>query len=146
MAAKRAEKTSKRKRAEKRSDPKRPKRARWVNLVIPPDPFECPMPRNATGDVFIWDLDRTYLRTELDSLRDMIRTAFQKAKDKIAYPGVSALLRALRKGASGTGTSPIYFISASPPQIGKVIAEKFRIESAEQRNLGVGFHTEFLGS
>jgi hypothetical protein len=69
----------------------------------------------------------------------MLRTAFQKASDKIAYPGVSALLRALRAGPEGTlvaGTPlsaprPIYFISASPPQIGKVIREKFRLDGVE---------------
>src|SRR5207248_8934434 len=89
-----------------------------------------------TKEVYVWDLDRTYLRTEFDSLRDLIRTALQKAKDKVAYPGVSALMRALRGGPepdekSKTGRRPIYFVSASPPQIRKVILEKFALDGVE---------------
>ena len=108
----------------------RPRRPDYVDMVIPPDPFAIPVKADYAGDVLVWDLDRTYLRTEFESLRDLIRTALQKAKDKIAYPGVSALMRALRTTPDG-GKRPIFFVSASPPQIRKVITEKFALDRVE---------------
>ena len=111
---------------------KRPARGEWIDLVVPPQPFTCCAPEDWTKEVYVWDLDRTYLRTEFDSLRDLIRTALQKAKDKVAYPGVAALMRALRVGPERGGPRrPIYFVSASPPQIRKVILEKFALDRIE---------------
>ena len=123
--------TKKEKKVERRSREDRPRRAPWIDLVVPPDPFVLSIAADSKSDVYVWDLDRTYLRTEFESLRDMIRTAQQKAKDNIAYPGVAALMRALRMGPDSAAARPIYFISASPPQIGKVIREKFRIDQVE---------------
>src|SRR5205823_3098808 len=40
-----------------------------------------------------WDLDKTYLRSEFDSLRSLLRTAFERAEDKVDVPGVAELLR-----------------------------------------------------
>ena len=80
--------------------------------------------------IFRWDLDKTYLRTEFATMRQLWRTAFQKAKDKVAYPGATALLRALRKGPDGR-TRLIYFVSASPPQLERVVAEKFALDGIE---------------
>ena len=106
---------------------KRPPRDEYVDMVVPPQPFAMPAAADYTGDALVWDLDRTYLRTEFESLRDLIRTAFQKAKDKVAYPGVSALMRALRDTPDGR-QRPTYFVSASPPQIRKVVREKFELD------------------
>jgi hypothetical protein len=99
-------------------------------LVVPPQPFRCVAPQDYAGDVYVWDLDKTYLRTEFHGLRDLIRTALQKAKDKVAYPGASPLLRALRNAPDGS-TRPIYFVSASPPQLRDVILEKFELDGVE---------------
>lgn len=115
---------------ERREGNARPPRGDSVNLVIPPEPFSCCAPEDYTGDVYVWDLDKTYLRTHFESLRDLVRTALQKAKDKIAYPGAAPLLRALRVDADGN-KRPIYFVSASPPQLADVIAEKFAIDGVE---------------
>ena len=111
-------------------DRKRPQRADYVEMVVPPTPFTCAAPSDWKGEVYVWDLDRTYLRTEFESLGDLIRTAFQKAKDKVAYPGAAALMRALRRGPDGK-PRPTYFVSASPPQIRKVILEKFKLDGVE---------------
>ncbi len=100
-----------------------------VDMVVPP-PRAANLPASFAGDVFIWDLDKTYLRTEFATLRELIRTAMQKAKDKVAYPGATALLRALRRGPGGK-VRPIYFVSASPPQLAEVIAEKFALDGVE---------------
>jgi hypothetical protein len=122
------------KKEERRKTPaagrKRPARGPWVDLVVPPSPFACSAPSTWTKEVYVWDLDRTYLRTEFESLRDLIRTALQKAKDKVAYPGASALMRALRDGPDAE-KRPVYFISASPPQIRRVVIEKFALDRVE---------------
>src|SRR5947207_15272997 len=72
-----------------------------------------------------WDLDKTYLRSEFSTLRQLLRTAFERAEDKVEVPGVAELIKALRAAADRQGrTALIYFLSASPPQIGKAIRAK----------------------
>ena len=79
--------------------------------------------------VYRWDLDKTYLKSEFDSLRDMVKIPFEKAEDKIAAPGVTALIRALRDTALRQGREVgVYFISASPPQIGRAIRQKLELD------------------
>lgn len=103
---------------------------RAVNLVVPPQPFKCVANSDYEGAVYIWDLDKTYLRTKFESIGDLIKTAFQKAKDKATYPGAAKLLRALRTGPDGK-KRPIYFVSASPPQMAEVISKKFELDDVE---------------
>jgi hypothetical protein len=79
--------------------------------------------------VFRWDLDKTYLKSEFDTLRELVRIPFEKAEDKIAAPGVAALIRGLRESALGRGRAvKVYFVSASPPQIGRAIREKLDLD------------------
>lgn len=79
--------------------------------------------------MFRWDLDKTYLKSEFDTLRDMMRIPFEKAEDKVAAPGVAALIRALRESALGRGrTIRVHFVSASPPQIGRAIRRKLELD------------------
>jgi hypothetical protein len=77
--------------------------------------------------VYRWDLDKTYLRTEFDSLRALIKTAFEKPEEKRAVPGASALLRELRQG----GLARICFISGSPRQMRKVLTKKLHLDGVE---------------
>ena len=77
-----------------------------------------PPPRH----VFRWDLDKTYLRTEFDSFRDLIKSAIETAADKKAYPGAASLLRALRAGDGHR----ICIVSGSPSQMKTVLAAKLR--------------------
>ena len=42
-----------------------------------------------------WDLDKTYLRTEFDTLQDLVRTAFERPHEKRTVPGAAPLLREL---------------------------------------------------
>jgi hypothetical protein len=74
--------------------------------------------------VFRWDLDKTYLRTEFDSVRDLVKTALETARDKQAYPGAAALLRALRQ----TEGHRICIISGSPRQMKRVLAAKLALD------------------
>ena len=42
-----------------------------------------------------WDLDKTYLRTDFDTVRDLVRTAIERPDQKRTVPGAAALLREL---------------------------------------------------
>lgn len=76
-----------------------------------------------------WDLDKTYLKSEFETLRDMVRIPFEKAEDKIAAPGVAALIRGLRESALSHGdVIRVYFVSASPSQIGRAIRRKLELD------------------
>jgi len=74
--------------------------------------------------VYRWDLDKTYLRTEFDTVRDWVRTAFETARDKQTVPGAGALLREIR-GADPFG---IYIVSGSPEQLRRVLEAKLRLD------------------
>ncbi len=81
--------------------------------------------------VYRWDLDKTYLKSDFESLRKMMRVPFERAHDKIDEPGVVALIRALKTSARREQRAAfVYFISASPPQIGRAIREKLALETA----------------
>ena len=72
---------------------------------------------------FRWDLDKTYLRTEFDSLVDLARSAIENAADKQAYPGATALLRALHQDGHR-----ICIVSGSPTQMRQVLAAKLALD------------------
>ena len=82
--------------------------------------------------IFRWDLDKTYLRTHLESLRGMARIPFERAQDKVNVPGVVPLIRGLRTDAAAAGREThVYFVTASPPQIGKAIKDKLTLDAIE---------------
>ncbi len=76
-----------------------------------------------------WDLDKTYLRSDFDTLRSLLRTAFERAEDKVDVPGVAEVIRALKASAERHGGQAlVYFVSASPPQIGAAIRRKLALD------------------
>jgi len=83
------------------------------------------LPPGATSPrhTFRWDLDKTYLRTEFDSIADLARSAIENAADKQAYPGATALLRALRQDGHR-----ICIVSGSPTQMRQVLAAKLALD------------------
>ncbi len=84
----------------------------------------------ASPIVYRWDLDKTYLRTDFDSVRQLLRVPFERAEDKTVVPGVVELIRALKPCAEHRGrTARIFFLSASPPQIGKAIRGKLALDA-----------------
>jgi hypothetical protein len=90
---------------------------------VPPGlPEGAPPPRHT----FRWDLDKTYLRTEFDSLGDLVKSAIETASDKQAYPGATALLRALRQEGNR-----ICIVSGSPTQMRQVLAAKLALDGVE---------------
>ncbi len=76
--------------------------------------------------VYRWDLDKTYLRTDFDTLKALVRTAFEGAERKQAVPGAAALLRELRAGGAR-----ICFVSGSPRQMRRVLTKKLRLDGVE---------------
>jgi hypothetical protein len=76
-----------------------------------------------------WDLDKTYLRSEFDTFRHLLRTARESGADKVEVPGVADLIKGLKAaGERRGGRVLVYFISASPPQIGRAIRDKLALD------------------
>jgi hypothetical protein len=70
-----------------------------------------------------WDLDKTYLRTDFDTVRDLVRTAFERADEKRTNPGAATLLREMaRAGVS------IHILSGSPEQMRRRLEDKLRLD------------------
>ncbi|HXC52683.1 MAG TPA: hypothetical protein VN634_17500 [Candidatus Limnocylindrales bacterium] len=79
-----------------------------------------------------WDLDKTYLVTDTESLRGLLRIPFERARHKRALPGVAVLINELRRSAADRGsTTSVNFVTASPPQIGRAIREKLLLDGIE---------------
>jgi hypothetical protein len=77
-----------------------------------------------------WDLDKTYLRTDFDTLRDIVRTALERPDQKRTVPGAAALLREL--GRAGVAT---HILSGSPEQLRSRIEAKLRLDGARWSSL-----------
>jgi hypothetical protein len=90
-------------------------------------PEQPPEALPAPTHVYRWDLDKTYLRTEFDTFKDLVRSAFERAEEKRAVPGASALLRELRAG----GAARVCFISGSPKQMRRTLTKKLRLDGVE---------------
>jgi len=77
--------------------------------------------------VYRWDLDKTYLRTDFDTLRDLLARAVERASEKRTVPGAAALLRELR----ATEPAGIYILSGSPEQMRRVLEAKLRLDGIQ---------------
>lgn len=89
-------------------------------------------PEGFDGKVFVWDIDKTYLETHFSSLKGMTRIPVEFAIDKKAIPGMPEILRGLRRGpGEDFACAPLYFVSASPPQMRKVIQRKMLMDGVE---------------
>lgn len=75
--------------------------------------------------IFRWDLDRTYLATDIGSMRGLIRAAFESADSKRNVPGSAELLRAL---ALRDPTAQVCILSGSPTQLRTVLEEKLTLD------------------
>lgn len=110
----------------------RPAPARWSELFRRAAGARARRQSPPPPTLFRWDLDKTYLRTQFDHLRDLVRVPFEKAADKVDVPGVAELIRAIRENARcSRREARIFFISASPPQIARAIHEKFALDGVE---------------
>jgi hypothetical protein len=70
-----------------------------------------------------WDLDKTYLRTDFDSLRDLVRTALERPDEKRTNPGASTLLREMVRAGIR-----VHILSGSPEQMRRRLEDKLRLD------------------
>jgi len=91
------------------------------HAVVPTGPDE---PIDRARLVYRWDLDKTYLRTEFDTFKDLLARAFERAADKRTVPGAAALLREIR----GAGPAGLFILSGSPEQMRRVLEAKLRLD------------------
>ena len=84
--------------------------------------------------IFRWDLDKTYLATDFDSLSSLLRIPFESAEEKVNVPGAAALLQCLTGATAVADESAVYFISGSPQQMETVLREKLALD-------GIAYHS-----
>ena len=107
---------------------------RILNLQLPQSVTQ--LDRAASGFAFVSDIDKTYLATQIDSISGLFRAAFENPERKKNVPGFSTLLRALRRGAGAEPQSnPLWFVSASPPQLLPKLIEKMKIDGVNHDGL-----------
>ncbi|GAB4564874.1 MAG: hypothetical protein Tsb0020_15360 [Haliangiales bacterium] len=73
------------------------------------------------------DLDKTYLRSEFDTFSDLLKSALEKPSEKQAFPGATALLRALKQNDGYR----ICIVSGSPTQMTRVLTAKLALDGIE---------------
>jgi hypothetical protein len=78
--------------------------------------------------IFRWDLDKTYLKTEFETVRGLVRTARAPAEARENIPGSAALIRAIRSSAPEGFAHQVFFISGSPNQMRTKLEKKFEID------------------
>lgn len=89
-----------------------------------------------SGTVVISDIDKTYLATQIDSIGGLLKTAFETAEAKDTIPGFSIVLRALRRGGESEPQKvPLFFVSASPPQMRSTLQSKMEIDGVEHNGI-----------
>jgi hypothetical protein len=85
-------------------------------------------------EVYLWDIDKTYLDTKFETFRGLLKIATEKATQKKNIPGSAKLVHALKDAwqkRNGGELFPLFFISASPPQMEKKIYEKLTIDGVK---------------
>ena len=75
--------------------------------------------------VYRWDLDKTYLQTDIDSMRGLMRSAVESASEKRNVPGSAALVRSLTRFDD---KARVVILSGSPTQMRDVIEEKLALD------------------
>jgi hypothetical protein len=96
-----------------------------VHAPVRPDTLEA-------VHVYRWDLDKTYLDTDFDSVRGLIRSALETAAQKRTIPGAPALVRAL---THHDPTARVAIVSGSPTQLRRVLEEKLALDGVRVDSL-----------
>ncbi|MFH2009803.1 MAG: phosphatase domain-containing protein [bacterium] len=104
--------------------------------MSPPYPIlyvnERTLPPDYDGPVYVWDVDKTYLDTDFKSLWGLLRIPLEMAIDKTSIPGTAAALQECRRGPGDHPQhTPIFFVSASPPQLAGVIRRKMLLDGLQ---------------
>lgn len=83
------------------------------------------------NEIFVWDLDKTYLDTSWGGLFELLKVALERAMSKKNIPGTTTLIRSLVDQwqlQKAHRHFPLYFITASPPQMESRISEKLSFD------------------
>ena len=92
------------------------------------------MNQHAVTHVYRWDLDKTYLDTDFESLRGLARAATESPAAKTNVPGSASLLRAL--ALERPERVPwVAIVSGSPKQMRPVLEEKLRLDGVRWNEL-----------
>jgi hypothetical protein len=106
------------------------------------------LPPDYAGPIDVWDIDKTYLESEFESFRDLVGRAIELAVDKRTRPGVAPLLRALRRGPAPHDLlafrAPLYFVSASPPQLRRTLERKMLLDGVEWDGISFKDHLSLM--
>ncbi|MCS6985362.1 MAG: hypothetical protein NZM25_09605 [Leptospiraceae bacterium] len=87
------------------------------------------LPPKYDGIICTFDLDKTYLATKFEKLSGLVKIPFEKPEEKQNIPGAAAVVRELRRGVKkDSPPTPIFFISASPQMLEKVIRQKLELD------------------
>ncbi len=79
----------------------------------------------ATVHIYRWDLDRTYLETEIHSTLGLIRAGLERASDKRTVQGARELLIGLQEQDP---EAQLFVLSGSPRQLRRVLSEKLALD------------------
>jgi hypothetical protein len=77
-----------------------------------------------------WDLDKTYLRTDFDTVRDLLLTAVERPDQKRTVPGAAPLMRELSRSGG-----EVHILSGSPEQLRSRLQEKLRLDGVRWASL-----------
>ncbi len=83
------------------------------------------------NEIFVWDLDKTYLDTSWGGFFELLKVALERAIAKKNIPGTTTLIRSLVdqwQVQKSHRHFPLYFITASPPQMESRISEKLSFD------------------
>jgi len=82
-------------------------------------------------EVYVWDLDKTYLDTSWNTAAEVVQLMFEKSFQKRNVPGTATLVSCVKRSwlKSGAEEFPLFFITASPPQMEVKIREKLEIDN-----------------
>lgn len=102
-----------------------------LRASIPPPPAAVARAKRAVPSFIArWDLDKTYLRTDFDTVRDLVRTAVERPDQKRTVPGAATLMREL-----GRAGGEIHILSGSPEQLRSRLEQKLRLDGARWASL-----------
>lgn len=79
-----------------------------------------------------WDLDRTYLETEIHSTMGLLRAAMESAPRKRTVAGAAELVRGLLEN---TADAQLFVLSGSPRQMRRVLLEKLQLDGVAPTRL-----------
>lgn len=77
--------------------------------------------------VFRWDIDKTYLETDFETLSGLWQAATESASEKVATDGVIPLIHSLQRDPHARQV----FVSGSPKQMRSVLLQKFALDGVE---------------